>query len=214
MSIELFDLGPGVSLHLLTLAIPLAVCRRSLCSQSTDEGGSDDDDYDRRPQRRRYDAPPHVRIRKQLLSLAESPLRRWHEDVQSIAQLIADGYDDQDVQNTFLDLVPQMVLEQPLKIPFVAAVALVVNSLRPELLDTLLVRITSTTEGRAKEGEWRDVKLYLKFLACLQSCFEGDGLFSILEELFSRAVDLQTASSDDVGSKSNRFSVTRDYSDC
>ncbi|KAI1367551.1 MIF4G like-domain-containing protein [Xylaria arbuscula] len=157
----------------------------------------DDDDYDRRPQRRRYDAPLHVRIRKQLLSLAESPLRRWHEDVQSIAQLIADGHDDQDVQTTILDLVPQMVLEQPLKIPFVAAVVLVVNSLKPEFLDTLLVRITSTTEERVKDGEWRDVKLYLKFLACLQSCFEGDGLFSVLEELFSRAVDLQTASSDD-----------------
>jgi nuclear cap-binding protein subunit 1 len=42
------------------------------------------------------------------------------------------------------------------------------------------------------------VKLYLKLLACLQGCLEGDGVFPLLEELFSRAADLQTASSDDV----------------
>ncbi|RYC62282.1 hypothetical protein CHU98_g3936 [Xylaria longipes] len=166
-------------------------------SKVADGPDSDDDEYDRRPQRRRFEAPLPVRIRKQLLGLAESPLRRWHEEVQSIAQAIADGYDDQELQTSFLDLVPQMVLEQPLKTPFVAAVVLVVNSLKPEILDALLARITSATEEKVKEGEWRDVKLYLKFLACLQSCLEGDGLFLVLDELFSRAVDLQTASSED-----------------
>ncbi|KAI1192035.1 MIF4G like-domain-containing protein [Nemania serpens] len=157
----------------------------------------DDDEYDRRPQRRRFDAPLPVRVRKQLLGLAESPVRRWHEEVQSIAQAIADGYDDPELQSSFLDLVPQMVLEQPLKTPFVAAVALVVNSLRPEVLEAVLARITTATEERVREGEWRDVKLYLKFLACLQSCFDGDGLFPVLDELFNRAVDLQTARSED-----------------
>lgn len=185
-------------LHLTSYILP----RRSRVSEHQSTGinlpDTDDDEYDRRPQRRRYDAPLPVRLRKQLLGLAESPLRRWHEEVQSIAQIIADNYDDQELQTSFLDLVPQMVLEQPLKIPFVAAVVLVVNSLKPEALDSLLARITSATEGKVKEGEWRDVKLYLKFLACLQGCFEGDGLFPMLDELFSRAVDLQTASSEDV----------------
>ncbi|RYO77998.1 hypothetical protein DL766_010499 [Monosporascus sp. MC13-8B] len=157
----------------------------------------DDDDYDRRPQRRRYDAPLPVRIRKQLLGLAESPLRRWHEEVQGIAHVVADNYDDQELRTSFLDLVPQMVIEQPLKTPFVAAVVLVVNSLKPELLDELLAKVATATEEKVKMGDWRDVKLYLKFLACLQSCLDGDGLFPVLEELFSRAVDLQTGSSDD-----------------
>ncbi|RYP77024.1 hypothetical protein DL771_001314 [Monosporascus sp. 5C6A] len=157
----------------------------------------DDDDYDRRPQRRRYDAPLPVRIRKQLLGLAESPLRRWHEEVQGIAHVVADNYDDQELRTSFLDLVPQMVIEQPLKTPFVAAVVLVVNSLKPELLDELLAKVATATEEKVKMGDWRDVKLYLKFLACLQGCLDGDGLFPVLEELFSRAVDLQTASSDD-----------------
>ncbi|KAI8965736.1 MIF4G like-domain-containing protein [Daldinia sp. FL1419] len=157
----------------------------------------DDDEYDRRPQRRRYDAPLPVRIRKQLLGLAESPLRRWHEEVQSIAHVLADNYEDQELRTSFLDLVLQMLIEQPLKTPFVAAVVLVANSLKPDILSDLLTRVATATEEKVGVGEWRDVKLYLKFLACLQSSLEGDGLFPLLEELFSRAVDLQTASSDD-----------------
>jgi nuclear cap-binding protein subunit 1 len=165
---------------------------------SINDGYLDDDDYDRRSQRRRHEAPLPVRIRKQLLGLAESPLRRWHEEVQSIARLIAENYDDPELQTSFLDLVPQMVLEQPLKTPFVAAVVLLVNTSKPEAIDVILARIASATEERVNQGEWRDVKLYLKFLACLQSCLEGDGLFPVLDELFTRAVVLQTASSDDV----------------
>ena len=34
----------------------------------------EDDDFDRRPQRRRYEEPAHIRVRKQLLSIAESVL--------------------------------------------------------------------------------------------------------------------------------------------
>lgn len=100
-----------------------------------------------------------------------------------------------------------MVLEQPLKTPFVAAVILVINSSKPEVIDALLVRIASATEESVKQGEWRDVKLYLKFLACLQSCLEGDGLFPVLDELFSRAVDLQTASSEDVSQITSSLSL-------
>lgn len=158
----------------------------------------DDDDHDRRPQRRRFDAPLPVRIRKKLLGLAESPVRRWHEEVQSIAHVVADNYEDQELRTNFLELIPQMLVEQPLKTPFVAAVVLVINTLKPEIVDELLGAVVNSTGEKVRVGEWRDVKLYLKFLACLQSCLEGDGLFPLLEELFSRAVDLQTASSDDV----------------
>lgn len=35
-------------------------------------GACQDDDFDRRPQRRRYEEPITVRIRKQVLSIAES----------------------------------------------------------------------------------------------------------------------------------------------
>lgn len=159
----------------------------------------DDDSYDRRGSRRRLDsAPLPVRIRKQLLSLAESPLRRWHDEVQSIAQLVAENYDNEEVRKIFIDLTLQIALEQPLKTPFVAAVILIVNTLKPAVVEELLAKAATQTEERAKAGDWSEVKLYLKLLACLHSCLAGEGIFPLLEELFSRAVDLQTASSEDV----------------
>jgi hypothetical protein len=33
---------------------------------------TDDDDFDRRPQRRRYEEPLYVQVRRQLLTIAES----------------------------------------------------------------------------------------------------------------------------------------------
>ncbi|KAG6010766.1 hypothetical protein E4U21_004154 [Claviceps maximensis] len=161
----------------------------------------DDDHFDRRQQhhRRRTDsAPVPVRLRRQLLSLADSPLRRWSEEVTSIARMVTDNYDDENLRSTFHDLSLQLVLEQPLKTPFVAAVVVVANALKPELVDGVLARLASRIEEHVGEGRWREVKLLLKFLACLQSCLEGDGIFPLLEELFMRAADLQTASSDDV----------------
>ncbi|KAM5375366.1 hypothetical protein ACJZ2D_006066 [Fusarium nematophilum] len=158
----------------------------------------DDDHYDRRHQRRRIDsAPLPVRVRRQLLSIADSPLRRWSDEVQSIAHMVAENHDDENLRNTFLDLATQLLLEQPLKTPFVAAVVLIINTLKPEFVDDILGRLSQTTEEKIAKGEWRDVKLFLKFLACLQPLLEGDGVFPLLEELFSRAADLQTASSDD-----------------
>lgn len=162
----------------------------------------DEDQYDRRGPRRRVEPPPPpplpVRIRKQLLTLAESPVRRWHDEVQSIAQMIADNHESEDVRNSFINLGLQIVQEQPLKTPFFAAVVLGVNSLKPEVAGEILAKTVAETEAKVLAGEWREVKLYLKLLACLQSCLTGDGVFPLLEELFSRAVDLQTASSDDV----------------
>lgn len=159
----------------------------------------DDENYDRRNQRRRTDnAPLHVRVRRQLLSIAESPLRRWSEEVQSIAFMVADHYDYEDLRRVFFDLVLQLQVEQPLKTPFVAAVVLVANTRKPEVVDDVLSQVVEQTQEKIGRGEWREVKLHLKFLACLQSVFEGDGLFPVLDELFTRAAALQTASSEDV----------------
>ena len=126
-------------------------------------------------------------------------MRAWHEEVASIANLFTDNWDDELLRGNFVDLVLQLSLEQPLKTPFLAAVVLVANTNRPEIVDILLAKLTAGIEAKIGAGEWRDVKLYLKLLACLQSCLDGDGVFPVLEELFSRAVDLQTASSEDVG---------------
>lgn len=172
-----------------------------------------------------------VRLRKQLVDIADSPLPGITEEIRSIAHLLASNYDDLRLRETFVDLALQLVVEQPLKTPFVAAVVLVLNTLTytpaaPQnggdgaadgdskmaegdeqarepiptsgLVDDLLAKATGQIEEKVKIGEWRTVKLYLKFLACLQNCLEGEGVFPILDTLFDRAVELQTASSEDV----------------
>lgn len=170
-------------------------------------------------------------MRKQLQDIADLPLRGITDEVRGIAQLLADNYDDQRLREIFVDLALQLVIEQPLKTPFVAAVVLVLNTLsfktqvplnaqnggedtameegteKPaepvaepttQVVDDLLAKATAGVEEKVKVGEWREVKLYLKLLACLQNCLEGDGVFPILDTLFDRAVELQTASSEDV----------------
>lgn len=90
------------------------------------------------------------------------------------------------------------ILEQPLKIPFIAASVLLANPLKPELVAEVLKAATATAQRFIDTGAWREVKLVLRFLGCLQCIFENGGIFPLLEELFARAVDLQTASSEDV----------------
>ncbi|KAI9677611.1 MAG: hypothetical protein M1817_006565 [Caeruleum heppii] len=158
---------------------------------------NDDDDFDRRPQRRRYEEPLAVKLQKQLLVVAESPLRRTEDEISGIAKTLADNYFDDDLQQGFYDLLMQLIVEQPLKIPFVAAIVLVANAQKPEITAEILNRAGAAAQKYLEAGSWRNVKLALRFLACLQSLFEGDGVLPVLEDLFSRAVELQTASSDD-----------------
>src|SRR3954462_13897724 len=90
------------------------------------------------------------------------------------------------------------VVEQPFKIPVMAAVALYTNDAKSEVVDEILARAASKVQEALDAGSWRDLKLLMRFLACLQGILDGDGVFPILDELFSRAADLQTASQEDV----------------
>ena len=99
-------------------------------------------------------------------------------------------------------------LEQPLKIPFVAAIVLHANQQTPDFVGQVLAKVTPRLQSHLNAGELRSVKLLLRLLACMQSLFAGEGVFAVLEELFNRAVDLQTASSEDVRSCSIASSVS------
>ena len=90
------------------------------------------------------------------------------------------------------------VVEQPFKIPFIAAIVIAVNSEKPDLVQTLLKKAGTILQEYLNIGAWREVKLMLRLLGCLQGIVEGDGIFPLLEDFFARAVDLQTASSEDV----------------
>lgn len=95
----------------------------------------------------------------------------------------------------------KLVVEQPFKIQFVAVVILAVNTIKSDVTADVLKKTVEALQGALDLGTWRDVKLLLRFLGSLQGILEGDGVFPILEELFSRAVDLQTSSSEDVSHK-------------
>lgn len=101
------------------------------------------------------------------------------------------------------------IVEQPFKIPFVAAVVLTTNSQKPEVTQEILKRVGIAAQSHLEVGNWRELKLVLRFLGCLQSLFEGEGVFPLLEDLFERAVALQTASSEDVSSPPLFRSVDR-----
>lgn len=85
-----------------------------------------------------------------------------------------------------------------MKIPFLAAIVIAVNERKPDLAEEVLEKVAPSLQEHFFREAWREVKLTLRFLACLQSILEADGVFSILSELFDRAVDLQTASTEDV----------------
>ncbi|KAG9235498.1 MIF4G like-domain-containing protein, partial [Amylocarpus encephaloides] len=157
----------------------------------------DEDDYDRRPQRRRYEEPLSVKIRKQLLAIAESPLKPVSEEISFIAKTVCDNYDVEEVRNGFYDLVIQLVVEQPFKTPFVAAVVLVVNTMRSEMVVEVLKRAAARTNKMIQDGEWREVKLLMKFLGGLQGLLEGDGIWIVLQDLLTKAVDLQTENNEE-----------------
>jgi len=81
---------------------------------------------------------------------------------------------------------------------FVAAAVQHVNLEKPELVQELLGKAGDLAQRYLDAGDWTKFKLMLRFLACLQGLYEDEGVFPILEELFQRTIDLQTASSEDV----------------
>jgi len=138
-------------------------------------------------------------VRKQLLAIAESPLKRVEDEVGGIAKTVSDNYEDEELRTGFYDLTLQLVVEQPFKIPFVAAVILVVNTLRGEMVSELLERAAANVNTAITRGDWREVKLYMKFLGSLQGLLEGEGVFPVLQDILTKAVDLQTENNEEVG---------------
>lgn len=157
-----------------------------------------EDDYDRRPQRRRYEESLASQVRTQLLAIAESKMKRVEEEITAIANTVCDNYEDEELRNSYCELTLQLVVEQPFKIPFVAAVVLLVNLQRKEIVEDILARAALKINKAIVDGEWRDVKLYLKFLGSLQGLLEGEGVFPVLQDLLTKAVDLQTDNNEEV----------------
>ncbi|KAJ8613044.1 hypothetical protein MRB53_037096 [Persea americana] len=66
----------------------------------------------------------------------------------------------------------------------------------------MLEKVSTRLQELLNNGQWRSFKLLLRFMACLQSLYNDEGVYGLLDELFNRAVDLQTASAEDVSTMS------------
>ncbi|KAJ5884152.1 uncharacterized protein N7473_011038 [Penicillium subrubescens] len=128
-----------------------------------------DEDFDRRPS--------ETEIR------GATAARRVEDDVVIIAKTVAENYDDEELRDTLINI---------------SLTSLFAYNNKPELGTELLNKAASALQKYIDSGSWREVKLLVRFLGCLQPLFESDGIFTLLEELFARAVDLQTASSEDL----------------
>lgn len=84
-----------------------------------------------------------------------------------------------------------------MKIPFVAATIQYANEAKSDVANEVLTRAGEQIQQAIQGGHWRTFKLLLRLFACLQSMFEGDGVFPVLEQAFAAAADLQTGSSED-----------------
>jgi nuclear cap-binding protein subunit 1 len=69
----------------------------------------------------------------------------------------------------------------------------------------MLAKVGSRAQDAIETGKWREFKLMLRFLACLQSVYDGEGIFPLLGELFDRAADQQTLSQEDVSCITSDF---------
>ncbi|OQO04634.1 hypothetical protein B0A48_09556 [Cryoendolithus antarcticus] len=166
--------------------------------------GREDDEYEHgnfRNQRARQEVPPGTRIRRVLVEAAEDVQGREPVDVKgalsNVGKLAAENWGDEYVREVFVAVALKVVAEQPLKIPFMAAAVLYANEYKSEAAAEVVAAATSQLQEALQDGAWRTVKLLLRFIACLSPLFEEDGIVPVLNELFDRAVDLQTASSED-----------------
>jgi hypothetical protein len=95
-------------------------------------------------------------------------------------------------------LMERRIIEQPFKIPFVAAVALYGNEVKPEIAMEAMKRVGDRAQQALNNGEWKEFKLLLRFFACLQPLYQDEGVFTLLGQLFDTVVDLQSANENDV----------------
>ncbi|KAF2012681.1 hypothetical protein BU24DRAFT_435091 [Aaosphaeria arxii CBS 175.79] len=147
--------------------------------------------------RRRYEEVPFAKLRRMTLNIAGSAQLPQDEAIE-LAKVFAENYDDERLRNDYFDIIIQLILEQPVKIPFVAAVIFYGNDAKSEIMADALKRVSSRAQEALNGGLWKEFKLMLRFLACLQARYDGDGVFTLLNQLFDTVVDLQSANENDV----------------
>ncbi|KAF3935510.1 hypothetical protein ABW19_dt0200794 [Dactylella cylindrospora] len=149
----------------------------------------DDDERDYRQQRPRYE-DPMVRLRKDVLAIAESPLIRVEDSIRSIAKSLSAHWDHEPIRKGFVSLIKALVVEQPFKIPFVAAIVLCANAQKHEIGKLVLDEFAVQLQEYLDKCEWRNFKLMLRFMGSISCMLDGEGAATLLNDLANLTGDL------------------------
>jgi nuclear cap-binding protein subunit 1 len=152
------------------------------------------------------------------------------DEAAEIAAYLGEKYDEEGLIDNFFQLFIQLevyareicirnldeisIIEQPFRIPVVAAVAFYGNYVKQDITVEAVKRVAAKAQEALNAGKWRDFKQLLRCLACLQSVYEGDGVFVLLRQLFDTVVDLQSANENDVSSACSQQVTFTNYSGC
>lgn len=78
------------------------------------------------------------------------------------------------------------VIEQPFKIPFVATIVRVANVANEELGKATIEHFGAELQRYWKGGAFTQFKLVLRFFACLGDMVGADGIYPMLEQLWTK----------------------------
>ncbi|OLL22271.1 Nuclear cap-binding protein subunit 1 [Neolecta irregularis DAH-3] len=157
---------------------------------NNDDDGRDRDSY-RRP-RISHAEETLKRIKRDFMCIADPRNKvRLDDDIAYVAKALAGDFSQNDIKAGFLSHLRSCVLEHPYKTPHFAAVIALANSREESIGKEILEYLIIATQAYLEQGQWRNVKLMLRFLACLSCMIEGEGIIEILEGLVS-AVESST----------------------
>jgi hypothetical protein len=91
-----------------------------------------------------------------------------------------------------MDANLRSVLDQPFKVPFVAAIVLVANAENSEVGKAVVEHFSGSLQKNLDHGAFTNVKLLLRFFACLGDMLEDKGAFLVLDHLADKVEACQT----------------------
>lgn len=84
-------------------------------------------------------------------------------------------------------LTSDRVVEQPFKIPFVAAILQVANADNAEVGKAIVEIVAGQLQKYLDQGMFTQLKLVVRLLACMGSMLDGKGVYEVLDPLKERA---------------------------
>ncbi|KAI5803149.1 MIF4G like-domain-containing protein [Geopyxis carbonaria] len=150
---------------------------------------SDDDDGDYR-RGNRYDREDSLaKLKRETIALADSPLVKIEDALQNVATGFIQNFDNEEFRASYLDCLHDLVIEQPFKIPFVATVIRVANLEKEEVAKVVVEHMGAALQKFLQLGLFTQVKLLMRFFACLGNVIGDDGVRPLLEQIIEKLPD-------------------------